>query len=71
MPLFKPNIARLKQSRDLAGLVKQLQSKDPQTRRDALKIVGELQATSAIPALNEMLLRDDGEVKEKMVGFEE
>ena len=65
MPLFKPNIARLKQNRDLAGLVKALQSKDPQTRRDVLKTVGELEATSAIPALNAMLLREDGGSKKK------
>jgi len=56
MALFKPNIAALKNKRDLAGLLTVLKGKDGALRREAIKAFGELGARAVVPALCEIVL---------------
>ncbi len=56
MPLFPPNIAAMKEKRDLAGLLMILKGKDARARSAAAEALGELGARSAVPAIIEILL---------------
>ena len=53
--IFKPNISRLKERRDVTGLLDALTSKDTHTRREAIQALGEIGAKAAVPFLVEIL----------------
>lgn len=66
MPIFKPNIASLKEKGDAAGLIQALKIKDTRTRCEAIKALRELGSKSAVPALTEVLLEKVGGITEKV-----
>ncbi len=70
MPLFPPNIAAMKEKRDLAGLLLLLKGKDARARRSAAQALGELGARSAVPAIAELLLSPDSKLAEKTTATE-
>jgi HEAT repeat protein len=53
--LFRPNIERLKAKRDVQGLARALKHSQLQIRRDAIKALGEIGDSSAVPALTAVL----------------
>ncbi len=65
MPLFPPNIAALKEKRDLAGLLMALKGKDARARGQAAQALGELSARSMVPAIAALLLTADNSLAEK------
>lgn len=65
MPLFAPNIAAMKEKRDLAGLLMVLKGKDARARGQAAKALGELGARSTVSAITELLLAADNKLGEK------
>ena len=70
MPLFPPNIAAMKERRDLAGLLIVLKSKDARARAQAVQALGELGARSALPAIAALLLSPDSKLAEKTTAAE-
>jgi HEAT repeat protein len=70
MPFFPPNIAALKEKRDLAGLLMLLKGKDARARRAAAQALGELGARSAVSAIAELLLSSDSSLAEKITAAE-
>jgi HEAT repeat protein len=70
MPLFAPNIAALKEKRDLAGLLMVLKGKGARARGQAATALGELGARSAVSAIAEMLLEPDNRLAEKVSAAE-
>ena len=70
MPLFPPNIAAMKEKRDLAGLLMTLKGKDAHARSAAARTLGELGARSAVPAIAELLLSPDSKLAEKTTAAE-
>ena len=65
MPLFGPNIAAMKDKRDLAGLVLALKNKDARAHTQAMQALGELRAKTAVPAIEEFLLAPDSSIAER------
>ncbi len=65
MPLFAPNIAAMKEKRDLAGLLMVLKGKDARARGQAAIALGELGARSTVSAIAELLLAPDNKLAEK------
>lgn len=65
MPLFGPNIAAMKEKRDLAGLLMTLKGKDARARREAARALGELGARSTVSAITELLLAANNSLAEK------
>jgi HEAT repeat protein len=51
MGLFKPNVPKLAEKKDVPGLIKALAHKDPEIRAAAAKILGELRAETAAVSL--------------------
>ncbi len=70
MPLFAPNIAAMKEKRDLAGLLMVLKGKDARARGQAAIALGELGARSTVSAIAKMLLAPDSQLAEKMSAAE-
>ena len=70
MPLFAPNIAAMKEKRDLAGLLMVLKGKDARAREQAAMALGELGARSTVSAIAEMLLAPDIQLAERMSAAE-
>ena len=70
MALFGPNIAAMKEKRDLAGLVLLLKGKDVRARTQAVKALGELRARSAVSAIGDLLLAGDSSIMEKTTAAE-
>ncbi len=70
MALFGPNIARMKQRGDIAGLEQLLKSDDTHARHDAIVALGELRAASALPALLEILLTPNAKIGELIAAAE-
>ncbi|MCX7840135.1 MAG: HEAT repeat domain-containing protein [Anaerolineae bacterium] len=70
MPLLGPNIPQLQAKRDVAGLVRALQSKDVRTRCDALRALGELREPRAFPILRDCLLAETTTTPEKIQAAE-
>lgn len=62
MPIFKPNIAGLKDKRDVAGLVNALKTNDARTCVDALKALGDLCDRKAVPAIVDALLKTQDQI---------
>lgn len=56
MPLFKPNIAALKDKHDTAGLLNLLKTNDARTRVNVLKALGDLRDAKTVPAIIDVLL---------------
>lgn len=48
MPLFGPNIKKMKEKRDVEGLIKELNNKNLKVRIDATKALGELKHTTGL-----------------------
>jgi HEAT repeat protein len=65
MPLFSPNIAAMKENRDLAGLLLALKNKDARARIQAAKALGELGIRAAVPAIAELLRAPDRTLAER------
>lgn len=63
MLFFKPNVNKLKEKRDVEGLIKALRHKDVLIRRKAAKALGDLKASDAIEALIAALKDKDVEVR--------
>jgi len=70
MPLFGPNIAAMKEKRDLAGLLMVLKGKDARARAEAARALGELGARSTMSAIAELLLAEDNSLAEKTTAAE-
>ncbi|MDE3089052.1 MAG: HEAT repeat domain-containing protein [Chloroflexota bacterium] len=70
MPLFKPNIAAMKEKRDLTGLLMVLKGKDARARAEAARALGELGARSTVSAIAELLLTIDNKLAEKISAAE-
>jgi len=51
MSLFKPDIERLKKNKDIRGLEKALNNKDPVIRRKAIEAIGKIDSREAIDVL--------------------
>ncbi len=66
MPLFRPNIAALKDKHDIGGLVQALQYKDAQVRDQAAQALGELGDKRAIKPIADLLTIDDNQIGEKV-----
>lgn len=64
MPLFGPNIKKMKEKGDLEGLIKELKNKDPKVRIKVVKALGELKYTKG---LIEALKNDDPQVRVEAV----
>jgi HEAT repeat protein len=75
--LFRPNIEKLKEKRDIEKLVKALHHKDPVIRRKAAEALGTLRDKKAIKPLVEALKDEEWEVRWeaakalKNIGFKE
>ena len=67
MFFFKPNVEKLKEKRDVEGLVKALRHKDPSIRRKAARALGELKAKDALDALINALIDEDVAVRLEVV----
>jgi HEAT repeat protein len=64
MGLFKPNVRKLAEKRDVEGLVKALcYEKDEYVRRDASEALGEIGDTQAVESLIETLKDKDEYVR--------
>ncbi len=70
MPLFAPNIAAMKEKRDLAGLLMVLKGKEARARAQAAQALGELGARSTIPAIVELLQSPRTALMEKITAAE-
>ncbi len=65
---FKPNIEKLKEKRDVRGLIKALDHKDYMIRKKAIEALGELKANEAIEHLIRVLKMDENaEVRKEAV----
>lgn len=65
MPLFgPPNIEKLKEKRDLDGLLKALTHKDAATRRKAVEALGDLGDYRSVGALTDALGDEDADVRQ-------
>lgn len=51
MNLFRPNVIKLEQRRDVDGLMKAMSHKDPEIRRDAATALGHVGGKDAIGIL--------------------
>jgi HEAT repeat protein len=61
--LFKPDVGKLQQQRDIQGLMTALEHKDSQIRAHAAYSLGELKALSAVDVLIKHLREDTTDVK--------
>ena len=57
MPLFKPNIAAMKQKRDIQALLETMRIKDAQLRREAMQAIIDI-GKPALPALERVLMNE-------------
>ena len=60
MPLFGPNIKKMKEKKDIEGLIKELKNKDPKVRIEVVKALSELKHAKG---LIEALKNDDPRVR--------
>jgi HEAT repeat protein len=70
MPILGPNVAQLHAKRDIAGLIRALQSKDVRTRCAVLSALGELRDPRALPVLRDWLLAETTTIAEKIQAAE-
>jgi HEAT repeat protein len=64
MPIFGPNISALKQRRDVTGLLELLWSKNVRTRQEAIRALGEIGDSAAIPKLTVILIDEPRRISE-------
>jgi HEAT repeat protein len=65
MPLFKPNIAAMKQKRDIQALLETMHTKDAQVRREAMQAIVDI-GKPALPALFSVLTNERVAVSAQM-----
>jgi len=67
MLFFKPSVEKLKEKKDVAGLIKALRHNDVSIRRKAARALGDLKAKDAVDALVEALSDEDVDVRIEVV----